>query len=47
VIRDPSSAVTAVDGVPGPATLTFRLTVTDGARNSDDDEVVVTVLSPK
>ena len=47
VIRDPSSAVTAVDGVPGPATLTFRLTVTDGAGNSDDDEVVVTVLSPK
>jgi hypothetical protein len=47
VIREPTSAVTAVDGVTGPATLTFRLTVTDGAGNSDDDEVVITVLRPK
>jgi hypothetical protein len=47
VIRDPDAAVTTVDGVTGPATLTFRLTVTDGAGGSDDDEIVVTVLRPK
>ena len=43
VIRDPTSAVTSVDGVTGPATLTFRLTVTDGGGNSDTDDVVITV----
>jgi hypothetical protein len=45
VIRNPGSAVTSVDGVTGPATLTFRLTVTDTAGGTTHDDVVVTVRS--
>jgi VCBS repeat-containing protein len=43
VIRDPASAETAVDGVGGPATLVFRLTVTDPSGASSSDEVTITV----
>jgi hypothetical protein len=45
VLRDPRSLRTDVTGVPGPATLTFRLTVTDGLDVAATDEVVVTVRS--
>jgi hypothetical protein len=45
VIRDPASAVTSVDGRTGPTTLTFHLTVTDGAGGTGHDDVVVTVRS--
>jgi hypothetical protein len=43
VIRDPDSAETVVEGVPGAATLVFRLTVTDPSGASSSDEVTVTV----
>jgi lysophospholipase L1-like esterase len=43
VIRDPEDAVTGVDGVDGPATLRFRVTVTDGGGDTATDDVVVTV----
>jgi hypothetical protein len=46
VIRDPDSPETVVDGVGGPATLVFRLTVTDPWGASSSDEVTVTV-NPK
>ena len=43
IIRDPEEAVTGVDGVDGPATLRFQVTVTDGGGDTATDEVVVTV----
>jgi hypothetical protein len=46
VIRDPDAAETAVDGVSGPATLVFRLKVTDPSGATSTDEVTVTV-NPK
>jgi VCBS repeat-containing protein len=46
VIRDPDSDETVVEGVAGPATLVFRLTVTDPSGASSSDEVTVTV-NPK
>jgi VCBS repeat-containing protein len=45
VIRDPDADETLVEGVPGPATLVFRLTVTDPSGASSSDEVTVTVSS--
>ncbi len=47
VIRDEDGVVTLVDGVTGPATLTFRVTVTDSDGLSASDEVTVTVRAPK
>ena len=47
VLRDQDEARATVDGVRGPATLTFRLTVTDTAGQTDSDEVTVTVARPK
>jgi len=46
VIRDPDEDETVVEGVEGPATLVFRLTVTDPSGASSSDEVTVTV-NPK
>jgi VCBS repeat-containing protein len=46
VIRDPDAAETVVDGVPGAATLVFRLTVTDPSGATSTDEVTVKV-NPK
>jgi lysophospholipase L1-like esterase len=43
VIQSPQSARTRVTGVNGPATLTFRVTVTDPLGATDTDEVVVEV----
>jgi Tol biopolymer transport system component len=45
VIREPSRAETSVDGVRGPATLVFRLTVTDPSGASSSDEVTISVRS--
>jgi hypothetical protein len=45
VLRDPRSLRTDVPGVAGPATLRFRLTVTDRLGETAGDEVVVTVSS--
>jgi glucose/arabinose dehydrogenase len=47
VLRDEDEAEATVEGLAGPATLTFRLTVTDSAGVSDSDEVVITVSQPK
>ncbi|GIU87163.1 MAG: hypothetical protein KatS3mg009_1678 [Acidimicrobiia bacterium] len=47
VIRDEDEAITLVDGVTGPATLTFRVTVTDPDGLSATDTVTVTVKAPK
>jgi hypothetical protein len=47
VLRDEDEARATVDGVTGPATLTFRLTVTDTAGQTDTDEVTITVAQPK
>jgi VCBS repeat-containing protein len=46
VIRDPDEDETVVEGVEGPATLVFRLTVTDPSGASSSDDVTVTV-NPK
>jgi VCBS repeat-containing protein len=46
VIRDPDEDETVVEGVEGPATLVFRLTVTDPSGASSTDDVTVTV-NPK
>jgi Big-like domain-containing protein/K319-like protein len=43
VLRDPDQATTMVDGVPGPATLVFRLTVTDANGAVHADDITVTV----
>lgn len=47
VIRDEDQAVTVVEGVTGPATLTFRVTATGPSGLTDTDDVVVTVKKPK
>lgn len=47
VIRDEDQAEATVEGVAGPAALTFRLTVTDSAGQTDVDEVIITVARPK
>jgi hypothetical protein len=47
VIRDEDQATTVVDGVAGPATLTFRVRVTGPTGLGATDDVVVTVRSPK
>lgn len=47
VIRDEDQADATVEGVAGPAELTFRLTVTDSAGQTDVDEVIITVAQPK
>ncbi len=46
VLRDETSEVAHVDGIRGPATLTFRLTVTDSAGATDVDSVTVVVQEP-
>jgi hypothetical protein len=46
-IADPKKAKTTVAGRSGPATLTYRLTVTDQFGRSSSDDVTVTVKSPK
>jgi hypothetical protein len=47
VLRNQDEVRATVDGVSGPATLTFRLTVTDTAGQTDTDEVTITVARPK
>jgi glucose/arabinose dehydrogenase len=47
VLRDEDEAEAHVDGVSGPATLVFRLTVTDTAGQTHSDTVTVTVSAPK
>ena len=42
VIRDPDMEQTTVQGVPGPATLVFQLTVTDPSGATHTDGVTVT-----
>jgi len=46
ILRSPGSPLTDVDGVTGPATLTFRVTVTDDVGQIATDTVTVTVQSP-
>jgi hypothetical protein len=45
VIRDEDQAQTVVEGVAGPATLTFQVTVTNSSGIQDTDEIVITVRS--
>jgi hypothetical protein len=47
VIEDPTSDKTLVTTPKGPATLTFRVTVTNSSGKSNTDDVVVTVKAPK
>ena len=48
VIRDEDEAETTVEGVPGPATLHFRVTVTNPRGLTDSDEVIITIrTAPK
>jgi PKD repeat protein len=47
VIRNRDQAVTVVEGVTGPATLTFRVTATGPSGLTDTDDVVVTVKKPR
>jgi hypothetical protein len=47
VIEDPTSEKTLVTTPKGPATLTFRVTVTNASGKSNTDDVVVTVKAPK
>ena len=47
VLRNQDEVRATVDGVSGPATLTFRLTVTDTAGQTDSDEITITVAKPK
>jgi hypothetical protein len=47
VIEDPTSEQTMVKTPKGPATLTFRVTVTNASGKSSTDDVVVTVKAPK
>jgi hypothetical protein len=46
VLREEDECETTVEAVTGPATLGFRLTVTDSAGETDTDEVTVTVKQP-
>jgi hypothetical protein len=46
-IKDEDDAVPNVEPIRGPATVRFRLTVTDANGNTASDEVVVTVRAPK
>jgi PKD repeat protein len=47
VIEDRNAARTNITVPKGPATLTFRVTVTNAAGNSNSDDVTVTVKAPK
>jgi hypothetical protein len=47
VIEDPTSKQTPVKTPKGPATLTFRVTVTNSSGLSSHDDIVVTVKAPK
>ncbi len=47
VLRNGNSEQAQVDGVRGPATLTFQLTVRDSTDQPDSDTVVVQVAAPK
>jgi subtilisin family serine protease len=46
-IQNPDEQQTQVAGVPGPATLTFRVQVTDALGGVSTDDVVITVASSK
>jgi hypothetical protein len=46
-IQDTRKAKTTVNGVSGPKTLTYRITVTDQFGRSSTDDVVITVKAPK
>jgi glucose/arabinose dehydrogenase/PKD repeat protein len=47
VLRDEDDATAHVDGVTGPATFVFRLTVTDASGQTHSDDVTITVKAPK
>jgi hypothetical protein len=47
VLHNEDQAKLSVDGVNGPTTLVFRLTVTDTSGQSHTDDVTVTVRAPK
>jgi hypothetical protein len=47
VIADPNKAKTTVNGVTGPRTLTYRLTVTDQFGRTTTDDITITVTAPK
>jgi hypothetical protein len=47
VIQERDQERTFVNGVRGPATLTFQLTVTDVSGQTHTDTIVVTVKAPK
>jgi hypothetical protein len=47
VIRDEDRAVTVVEGVAGPTTLTFRVTVSGPTGLTGTDDVPVSVRAPK
>jgi hypothetical protein len=47
VLTNDRKAKANVAGITGPATLTFRVTVTDADGQTDSDEVTVEVAAPK